>query len=164
MLTRGAAHACAARGKAVFLRARTLDTALVHVFLDVAVRGLFRDRADRARTEHMVVSEDLTGIPVDARLVFAREIQVDIRHLVALEAEEGLERDVKALLGERLAALGTDLVRQVDAAGVFLVPLDVFVVRAEVVRRERVNLGDIRHERRERRADRTTRADQIAVR
>ena len=84
----------------------------------------------------MVVSEDLTGIPVDARLVFAREIQVDIRHLVALEAEEGLERNIETLLGERLAALGTDLVRQVDAAGVFLVPLNVFIVRAQVVRRE----------------------------
>ena len=98
----------------------------------------------------MVVSEYLAGVIMDARLVFAREIQVDIRYLVTLEAEEGLEGDVEALLGERLAAPGADLVRQIDAAGVFLMPLDVFVVRAQVVRRERVNLGDIRHERRER--------------
>ena len=43
-------------------------------------------------------------------------------------------------------------------------PLEIFVVRAQIVRRERVYLGNIRHERRERRADRTARADQIAVR
>ena len=112
----------------------------------------------------MVVAEDLARVPVDARLIFAGEVQVDIRHLVALEAEEGLERNVKALLGERFAAFRTDLVRQVDAAGVILVPFDVLVVRTEIVRRERINLGDVRHERRERRADRAARADQIAVR
>ena len=112
----------------------------------------------------MVVAEDLARVPVNARLILAREVQVDIRHLVALEAEEGFERDVEALLGERLAALRADFIRQVHAAGVILVPLDVLVVRAEIVRRERVYLGDVRHERRERRADRTSRADQIAVR
>ena len=64
----------------------------------------------------MVVAEDLAGVPVDARLILARKVQVDIRHLVALEAEEGLERNVKALLGERFAAFRADLVRQIDAA------------------------------------------------
>ncbi len=112
----------------------------------------------------MVVAEDLARVPVDARLIFAGEVQVDIRHLVALEAEEGLERNVEALLGERLAAFRADFIRQVHATGVILVPLDVLVVRAEIVRRERINLGDVRHERRERRADRAARADQIAVR
>ena len=64
----------------------------------------------------MVVAEDLARVPVDARLIFAGKVQVDIRHLVTLEAEEGLERDIKALLGERFSAFRTDLVRQVDAA------------------------------------------------
>lgn len=112
----------------------------------------------------MVVSEDLAGVPVNTRLILARKVQVDIRHLVALKAEEGLERNVEALFGERLAAFRADLIGQIDTAGVFLVPLEIFVIRAQIVRGERIYLGDIRHERRERRADRTTRADQIAVR
>ena len=40
----------------------------------------------------------------------------------------------------------------------------IFVVWTQVMRRERVYLGDIRHKRCERRADRPARADQIAVR
>ena len=164
MLTRGAAHARAACGKAVFLRAGALNAALLHVLFDITERGFFGNRADGARSEHMVVSEDLAGVPVNARLILARKVQVNIRHLVALKAEEGLERNVEALFGERLAAFRADLIGQIDTARVFLVPLEIFVVRTQIVRGERINLGDIRHERRERRADRTTRADQIAVR
>ncbi len=43
-------------------------------------------------------------------------------------------------------------------------PFKVFVIRTQIVRRERIYLGNIRHERRQRRADRTTRTNQIAVR
>ena len=163
MLPRCAAHARAARRKAVFLGARALDAALIHILFDVTVRGFFRDRADRACAEHMVVPENLACIPVNARLIFTREIQVDIRHFIALETEKRLERDVKSLFGQRFSAIRTDFIRQIDAAGVFLVPLDVFIIRAQIVRRKRVYLGDIRHKRRKRRADRTTRTNQIAV-
>ena len=101
-----AAHARAARGEAVFLRARALDAALVHVFFDIAVGGLFRDRADRTRAEHMVVPEDLARVPVDARLVFAREVEVDIRHLVALEAQKVSNGMLKPCLVSGLPHLG----------------------------------------------------------
>ena len=164
MLARGTAHARAARREAVLLRAGALDAALLHVLFDVAERRFLGNRADGARPEHMVVAEDLAGVPVDARLVLTREIQVNIGHLVALKAKERFERDVEALFCERLAAFRADLVGQIDTAGVILVPLEVFVIRAQIVRRERVYLGNIRHERRQRRADRTARTDQIAVR
>ena len=150
MLARGAAHARAARREAVLLRTGALDAALLHVLFDIAERRFLGNRADGARSEHMVVAEDLAGVPVNTRLVLTREIQVNIGHLVALKAEERFERDVKALFGERLAAVWADLVGQIDTARVFLVPLEIFVVRAQVVRRERVYLGNIRHERRQR--------------
>ena len=86
------------------------------------------------------MSEDLAGVPVDARLILARKVQVDIRHLVALKAEEGLERNVEALFGEWLAAFRADLIGQIDTAGVCLVPLEIFVIRAQIVRGERIYL------------------------
>ena len=115
VLTRGAAYAGAACRKAVFLRAGALNAALLHVLFDIAERSFLGNRADGARSEHMVVSEDLAGVPVDARLILARKVQVDIRHLVSLKAEEGLERNVEALFGERLAAFRADLIRHVTA-------------------------------------------------
>ena len=163
VLARGAAYARAARGEAVLLRTRTLDAALVHVFFDIAVGGLFRHRADRTRAEHMVVSENLACVVVDARLVLAREIQVDIRHLIALEAEEGFERDVKALLGQRLAA-GRHTLSGRSTPQEYSSCHSTYLSSGQVMRRERVYLGDIRHKRCERRADRPARADQIAVR
>ena len=66
VLTRGTAHTGAARREAVLLRTGALDAALLHVFFDVTERGFFGNRADGARSEHMVVSEDLAGVPVDA--------------------------------------------------------------------------------------------------
>ena len=102
---------------------------------------------------------------VRPRLILAGEVEVDIRHLAAAEAEEGLERDVKAVLDVLRAALRADLVRHIRAAAVAAVlhEFDVFTVRAAVVRRERVDLGDTRHIGDERRADAAARADEIAA-
>ena len=58
--------------------------------------------------------------------VHAGEVQIDIRHLVALEAEENLEGDIEPFAQAVLAADGAFFRRQVDAAGCQLV-LDVEV-------------------------------------
>ena len=50
-------------------------------------------------------------------LIFAGEIQVNIRHLVAAEAEEGFKRDVEAVLIQLFPAFGAVPIRQIRAAG-----------------------------------------------
>ena len=99
------------------------------------------------------------------RLILTREVQVNIRHLAAAEAEEGLKRNVKAVLDVLRAAFRAVLIRHIRAAAVAAVgdELAVPALRAAVVRRERVDLGDARHIGDERRADRPSRADQIAA-
>ena len=81
---------------------------------------------------------------MDVGLIHAREVQVNIRLLVAVEAEEGLERDVVALDDHRLTADRAGLVGQVEAVKVYAIvdPLAVLAVGAQIVRRHRVDLGN----------------------
>ena len=101
---------------------------------------------------------------VGARLIFAREVEVDIRHLAAAVAEESFKRDVEAVFGILRAADGTHFIGHVRAAAILSrVELDVAALRAAVVRRQGVDLGDAGHVRYERRADRPSRADEVAA-
>ena len=82
----------------LILRRGGVDAPLLQVFLGVAESGLLRHRAHGARPEHMALPEELKGIPVGSGLILAGKVQVDIRHLFAAEAQEGLEGDIKAVL------------------------------------------------------------------
>ena len=62
--------------------------------------------ADRTRFERMRSSEQYTDVRMRSRLVFTREVKVDIRLLVALKSEERLERNVLSVRDKFLAALG----------------------------------------------------------
>ena len=99
-------------------------------------------------------------------LVFAGEVEVDIGGLVALEAEEGLERDLVAVAPQRRAADGAVLFGQVDAAARLVAhggEFGVFAVRAAVVRGEGVDLRDAGKIRHEAGTDRTSGADEVPV-
>ena len=164
MLTRRAAHADAARRQAVDLGVARGDAVFLDVFFDEAVGRFLRERADRARAEDLGLAEHLDRVRVRARLIFAREVQVDIRHLAAAVAEEGLKRDVEAVLDVFCAADGAQLVGHIRAAAVLAaVELHVAALGAAIVRRQGVDLGDARHVCNERRADRASRADKIAA-
>ena len=99
------------------------------------------------------------------RMVFAGEIEVDIRDLVAVEAQEDCERDVVAVLVERRATLRADLVGQVETAADFAVRKELapLALGADIMRRQGVDFGNVRHSRHEGRADRPTGADEVAV-
>ena len=117
MLARGTAHADTACRQAVFLRLRHHPAPLLQILLGIAIGGLFRHACNGAGAKHMAVAKHLNTVVVRSGLVLAGEVQIDIRHLVAAEAQEGFEGDVEALLGQGRAALGADRIRQIRAAG-----------------------------------------------
>ena len=166
MLARRAFHAHAHQRQAVHFGLGHLFAALFHVFFHVAVRRLVGHRTDGAGAEDVAFTEELLDVFGRCRAVYAGEVQIDIRHLVALEAEENLEGDIEPFAQAVLAADGAFFRRQVDAAGCQLV-LDVevapFAFGAAVMRRQRVYLGNAAHRRDERRADRSARTDEVAV-
>ena len=148
MLTGRAFYADKPESKAVLLRLRCGYTALLKILLDIAVGGLFRQRTDRSGAENVIGAEKHFGIFMRLRLIFAREIKVDIgRFFVAGEAEEGFERDIKALALHLCAAFGTVLFGHIRAAAVGAVGYELAVTAlwADVVRGEGIDLRDAGH-------------------
>ena len=113
-----------------------------------SVGGLIRNGADGAGFKHISLAEQLTHVLMGGCLILAGKVQVDIRYLVSLKAQKGLKRNGKTVLLHRRTADRTILVRHVGADGVFAVfkKLTVLAVGvwANVVRTERVDLGDVR--------------------
>ena len=98
-------------------------------------------------------------------LIFAGEVEVNIGRFVAVEAEEGFKRNFMPVANHIRAAVRAILFRHIKARAVLVVGVEfgIFALRATVVRRQGVHFGNPRHGRHERRADRTTRADMVAV-
>ena len=61
------------------------------------------------------LAEELLGVFMGLGLIFAREVQVDIRCFVAVEAQEGLKGDVVTILVHGGAAVRAVLGGQVKA-------------------------------------------------
>ena len=166
VLARGTFDARAGNGKAFFLRAGKHARTFFGILFHVAERGFICDGCDGAGLEDVFAAEQRLRIAVRTALVFAGEVEVDIRRFVAVKAEERLEWDGVAVAVEIFAAARALFRRQIKAGKVAAVrdELAVFALGANVVRLERVNLRDAGHGRDERRADGATRADEIAVR
>ena len=88
---------------------------IIQILFDVTVGRLVLNTGDGAGLEHVGLAEQLFRVAVDVGLVLAREVQVNIRLLVAVETKEGLERDVVAVHQHPGAAVGAVLVGQVEA-------------------------------------------------
>ena len=140
--------------------------ALLEVLGGEAVGRLFRKAGNGAGAVDVALAEKLLDVGVGARLVLAGEVEVDIGHLVALEAQEHLEGDVKAVLGQLVAADLAVFVRQVHAhAGQLRRGEEHLVtVVAAVMRRQGVDLGDAAHGSYEAGAHAAAAAHEVAVR
>ena len=152
MLACGTLDAHAAGSKAVFLGLADGHVALGKIFFCVAVGRFLGHSADGARSKHMVRTEHLHAIGVCARLIFAREVEVNIGHFIAAEAQKRLERDVEAVLVQLFAALGAHRIGQIRAARAALwhIKSCKLALGAAIVRRKRVDLGDARQKRHDR--------------
>ena len=155
VLAGGAADAHAAKGQPVFLRPAGHDAVLLQILLHKAVGSLFRQSTDGTRPEHLRLAEHFDGVAVSPGLIFAGEVQVDIRHLAAAEAQEGLKGNVKSVLDVLRTANGTNLIRHIRAAAVAAVQNEfaVFTLGAAVVGRQGVDLRNAGHIGHQRRAD-----------
>ena len=139
MLPRRALYADKPLCKAVLLDLGDGDAALLEVFFHITVGGFFRQRAYRSGAENMIRAEKLLGVLVRLSLILAGEVKVNIRGLfVSRVAEEGLKRDIEAILPHQGAAVGTVFRRHVRAAAVRAVghELRVLALGADVMRRE----------------------------
>ena len=139
---------------------------LLLVLAHVVKRRALRYSADRTRAERMPATKHLLDVLMRRRLIFAGEVQVDIRRLISVETKENLKRDVESHLVVARAADGAIPIWHVDSTEI-LQPINleiaVLAVRADIVRLQRVDLRDARHGRDKRGADRTAGADEVTV-
>ena len=165
MLARRALNADAMRNDAVHFHTVDRNALAFKILRHVAVRRLVRKSADRSRAENVFRTEELLGIFMYLTLHLTREVQVNIGRLIAVEAEEGFERDIVTVIVHFRAAVRAVLRREVkaraDAVGVREVV--ILTIRAPVVRRERIYLRNTRHRGNEGRAYRASRADEIPL-
>ena len=86
-----------------------------------------------------------------AALVLSREIQVDIRLLVTLKAEEGFKWNIEAVLFKRFPADRAIFIRHVTASHTCKFPdllgikIKIMTIGAVIMRAERVYFRDTRH-------------------
>ena len=136
------------------------------VVLYISESGLVGYCSYRSGLIYVLFTEDLAHVSVCDRLVFTRKVKVYIRLLVALESEEGSERDVETFFLHACAALRACLLRHIVAYIVFarfVRPLKMPALRTDIVRSERIYLRDACHGGGKRRAYRASGSYQISV-
>ena len=115
MLSGASSDSRTARDDPVNLTGTFLIATLLVIIFHVAKGGLIRQRGDGSGAEGLSGAEDYLRIFMGLTLVFTGEVQVDIRLLVALEAEEGFKGNVKAVLFQQFSADRAVFVRHVAA-------------------------------------------------
>ena len=144
VLAGGPLYAGAADAQAVFLCTVDGTAPLFQILFHVTESGLVLQTGDGARLEHVFFAEEFLGVAVDAGLVHAGEVQVDIGLLVAVEPQECFEGDVVAFHDHGGAADRALFIRQVEAVhGMAVVdPLTVLAFGAQVMGRHAVDFGN----------------------
>ena len=150
--------------------AATLDLSLLLVILhDKAIGRLIRQTGDGSCAESIALAKEYFCVGMCMALVLAGEVQVNIRLLIALEAKERLERDIKSVFLHLRSALRAVLVRHITSGttgiGLDLIGIEIAVlaVRADIVRTQRIYLRNVGHGCRERGSNRSTGAHQVTV-
>ena len=169
VLSRGAPHADTALHETVDLALSLSGSVLLEVVFHIAEGCLFCQGSHGAGAERLPFSEDDLRVGMRRALVLTGEVQVNIRLLVALKAEEGLKGNVKAVFSHLCAAVRADLIRHVTARGArkllrnLRIEVRVAAIRANVMRRQGIHLGDTCRVSDKGRADRAARSHEIAL-
>ena len=115
MLTRGSLYTGTASGESVLLCTGNNYIPFLQILFNIAVSCFVSNGSDSTRLENVTVTKEGFGVSVSSRLIFTREVKVDIRALVALEAKEGFEGNIVAVTSHWSATLGAIFWRKVIA-------------------------------------------------
>ena len=147
MLTRGLLNTHNSGGHVADLRLGNLNSLILKVLGNIAPGRLIGKAGGGSGTEHVSVTEELLGIFMYLTLHVTREVKVDIRRLITVEAKEGLKGNVVAVLIKHFTADGTLLIGKIKSRANRAVckELRIATLRTSVMGRQRVNLRNTRH-------------------
>ena len=83
------------------------------VVFNITERCFFRKRTDGSCLEGLAFSENNLCISMRIRLIFTREVQVDIRLFVSLKSKERFKRNVESLFIHLCSTFRADAVRHI---------------------------------------------------
>ena len=135
-----------ALGETVLLSSPELNIVIPLESLNITIGSLIGHRSNRPGPENVLLADQYLHVVVGDWLVVSGEVQVDIRHLVSFESQEGLERNIVTVLHQQGPTLRALLLWQVKAGAVFPFRVEVgkLALRTAVVRWQRVDLGNPR--------------------
>ena len=175
MLTRSALDAGKAFNQRCHMRRMHMQILGLVIFSDKAYRRFVGDGSNRTGTANVITAKKLLGVLVRYALVrhcgriiginTAGEVQIDIRNLITMEAQENRKRDIVTVAQHSGAAFGAILRRQVKAAVDLIVHKEfaVTAMRTAVMRLQRIYLSNIQHRSNKGRAYAATRAYQVTA-
>ncbi len=171
MLPRGAPDAHAPLHNPVNLAAALAHPPLLIIIPDIAKCRLICQRSDSSGPVRLPITENHFAVGMGLALVFPGEIQVDIRLLIPLKAQESFKRNVKPFFHQGFPAFRAVFVRHVapGAPGVCIgfdflrLKIAVMAFPAVIMWRQRVNFGDPRHRSHKGRTYRPAGAYQIPI-
>ena len=175
MLASSALDAGKAFNQRSHMRRMHMQILALIIFSDKAYRRFISNGCNRTGTANVIAAEKLLGVLVRYALVghggriigidTTGEVQINIRNLIAVEAQENRKRDIMTVAQHSGAAFGTILRRQVKAAVDLIVHKEfaVTAVRTAIMRFQRINLGNIQHRSNKGRAYAATRAYQVTA-
>ena len=118
MLTGRAFNTGTADGQTLGLSLIEKQASFLGVLLDVTESGLVGNGCNSSRLENVFGSEQGLGELMGARLILAREVKIDIRGLIPVEAEEGLEGNIVTVAYHIGVTMGAVLLRKVKSRAV----------------------------------------------
>ena len=138
---------------------------LLEILLHIAKGCLISYGLDGACLIYIVLAEQHLRVFVGYWLINAGEVQIDIRHLIAIKAQKDRKGNIVPILDKPRTADRAVLVGQVVAAAVGAIrnEMAVLAVGAAIMRRQWIDLRDAGHGRNKGRTYRATGTNQIAV-
>ena len=115
VLSRAAPDAGAAHNDPVDLTVPFPCTPLFIIPLHISICRLVRQRADGACPIGLACPEDYLRVLMGFALILSGEIQIDIRLLISLKAQECLKGNVETVLFQRFPAYRTQFIRHIAA-------------------------------------------------
>ena len=140
-------YADAGVDEAIYLRFVQFFLTIFEIFDHIAIRGFRGKRAERARAEDILASEELLGVFVHFALHFSGEIQVNIRRFVAIKPKKCLKWYVMPISGQLFTADRTLFVWKIEPGTDRTIgyKFRIFTFLTIIMRRKRVDLRNSGH-------------------
>ena len=148
MLARGLSGSLQAHGNALDLAAALRHVPLFKIFISIGLGGLLRYAQHSSRFKGITLAEEHLRIFMGLVLELSGEVQIDIRFLVPLKAQEGFKGNVKAIGNHGRSAMRAVHRRHIRPGppgvfpGFFVVENAVFALRAAVMGRQGIHFGN----------------------